>query len=221
MHRFRTIFEDLVVLTFALLGFVGGVGLLIVKGTSIPPVIYCVLLGVGISALVYRFLGGIPPGTSVAVGALKVSGSLAAIFASVLFLNGYLERQLGDRAIEEKDLVGRWSWQWAGENLYATLDFKQAQEGLTFEGTMLRARDGARDVLYQMREGRAAVSDDGRHLTLSFMVDEPGGRKYRLETVQPLRWQRSFGGLLRPDPADPGSNGIQHHTWGFSMVQER
>lgn len=213
--------QIVVVLTFALIGFVGGVGLFVAYGPAIPPVIYGLVFGVGVASLVYGFLGGISENTSFSAGAFKVGGSLAAILGVVVLLNGYLERQIDAGLIDHDDLVGRWVWQWAGENLHATLDFEKKDGELVFDGTMLRLRDGARHIVYDIKDGRAQLDAVGRTLTLSFEANEPGGRSFRLTTVQPLGRQLSFLGLLRPDPSDARTAGMRHYTWGFGMQKER
>jgi hypothetical protein len=73
-------FDNVVVLGFAISGFVGGLAVHVLFNA--PPVIVSLFLGTGVAALVYRFLGGIPPGTTATIGVFKFGGSLAALLAS-------------------------------------------------------------------------------------------------------------------------------------------
>ena len=85
-----SLFEDIVILAFAILGLGGGVALWLAKS---PPIIISVFLGIGVAALAYRFLGGISSGSSFGDGALKVGGSLGALLAAASFINSPLVQQ--------------------------------------------------------------------------------------------------------------------------------
>jgi hypothetical protein len=83
--------DEIVVAAFAIFGVVGGVFLPL--RFDIPPITISFLLATGLAALAYRFLGGIP-GTSLTVGALKLSGALAALVGIALIINNYMVGQL-------------------------------------------------------------------------------------------------------------------------------
>ncbi len=85
-----SLFEDVAILAFAILGLGGGVALWLIKS---PPILISVFLGIGVAAVVYRFLGGIASGTSFTDGALKVGGSLGALLATASFINSPLVQQ--------------------------------------------------------------------------------------------------------------------------------
>jgi hypothetical protein len=78
--------DTIVVIFFALLGFVGSV---ILYYKQAPPIIVAVFLATGVASLVYRFLGGIEKAT-INIGTLKVGGSIAALIGVAIALNGYL-----------------------------------------------------------------------------------------------------------------------------------
>ncbi len=95
LKKIRDVFsnEDLVIITVIAAGFLASAVIFIFR-LGIPPIITAVLLGTAVSALVYRFLGGIHVDTSFAVGALKVSGTMAALIGCAYFINGQLEKQI-------------------------------------------------------------------------------------------------------------------------------
>ncbi|WP_096085058.1 hypothetical protein [Agaribacterium haliotis] len=63
------------------------------KPILIPPPVISVFLGIAVSALLYRFLGGIDK-ASFTLGALKVTGSAAILIGLSWWLNGELEKYL-------------------------------------------------------------------------------------------------------------------------------
>jgi len=86
--------DEIVVAAFAFLGFGGAVFLPLKFGfSSIPPIVVSFLLATGIAALTYRYLGGIQ-GASVAIGALKLSGAIAALVGIAMLINHTLVSQV-------------------------------------------------------------------------------------------------------------------------------
>ncbi|HZR64092.1 MAG TPA: hypothetical protein VFA85_03035 [Terriglobales bacterium] len=81
--------DELVVVAFAFLG-VGGAVVLQVMSKTIAPVIVSYLLATGLAALTYRFLGGIEGTTTFTVGALKLTGALAALVGIAFLVNQQL-----------------------------------------------------------------------------------------------------------------------------------
>ena len=82
--------EDIFIIIMTLLGFLGGALLYVFK---LPAIIIATFLGMGISSLVYRFLGGLNQ-TAFQIGTLKLSGSIAALIGSIWFLNMQLADQI-------------------------------------------------------------------------------------------------------------------------------
>jgi hypothetical protein len=83
-------FENQVILITILTGFIGSVILYYLK---VPPIMIAIFLGSGIAALVFRFLGG-AAGTTMAMGTLKLSGSIAVLLGSAYYINQQLENQM-------------------------------------------------------------------------------------------------------------------------------
>ena len=83
--------DEIVVSGFAILGFAGAIFLPL--RFTIPPIEVSFLLATGLAALTYRYLGGIPAGTSFKIGALKLSGALAALVGIALLINYQLVSQ--------------------------------------------------------------------------------------------------------------------------------
>jgi len=97
--------EDSLVVIFVLLGLLGSV---ILYRTNNAPIIVSFFLATGVSALVYRFLGGIEDATLV-LGALKIGGTMAALVGIAIFVNQHLEVQ--EHVVLPPE--GRYDWQWA------------------------------------------------------------------------------------------------------------
>lgn len=81
--------EEIVVVSFTLLGFLGSVYL---HKTGNPPIIVSIFLATGVASLVYRFLGGLHGATFV-WGALKLGGAAAALLGIAVGVNHYLATQ--------------------------------------------------------------------------------------------------------------------------------
>ena len=75
--------EDWVVITLVLIGLLGGLGAAYMK---MQPVLVAVLLALGISAAIFRFLGGVE-GASLKTGTLRLGGSAAVFLAIAWFVN--------------------------------------------------------------------------------------------------------------------------------------
>ena len=82
--------EDIVIIVMAAIGFLGSAVLYLLH---IPSILIAVFLSTGLAMLVFRFLGGIKDSVF-NIGAVKLSGSLAALIACTFFINQQLERQL-------------------------------------------------------------------------------------------------------------------------------
>lgn len=86
--------DDIVVITFALLGLGGGILLPLKYGFyRIPSIDVAAMLATGIAALTYRYLGG-TQGNSFTVGAFKTVGSVAVFVGVAWFINSYLDKQI-------------------------------------------------------------------------------------------------------------------------------
>ena len=81
--------EDVVIVAVIALGFLGSI-IIYVLGWPIPALVVSILLSAAVSALVYRFLGGISQDTAFRVGALKLGGVLAALIGCGLLFTKYL-----------------------------------------------------------------------------------------------------------------------------------
>lgn len=89
---------DKVIIFSVALGLLGGVSLFYL---SAPPIIISIFLAMGVSALVYRFLGGIKPDTTITVKTITISGTLAALVGVAVIINIYLANEV---AVDINDL---------------------------------------------------------------------------------------------------------------------
>lgn len=79
-------FENTVI-AIVLFAALGGAVALKLTNPDAPPILIATLAGTGVAALVYRFLGGIAPDTSMTIGALKLGGTLAALIGVAWFID--------------------------------------------------------------------------------------------------------------------------------------
>lgn len=98
-------FEDIVVTSSVAIGILGG-GIMSLFA-KIPPIIIGIFLGMGISSLVYRFLGGITQDNSFAVKGIKLTGTVAVWIACALIINNELAKEMDKRTddIMKKELI--------------------------------------------------------------------------------------------------------------------
>ncbi|MGE5342601.1 MAG: hypothetical protein ACM3SY_14085 [Candidatus Omnitrophota bacterium] len=84
-------FEDAVVTSAAVVGIIGG-GIMSFFIKSLP-IVVAIFMGMGISSLVYRFLGGIAADNSLTLKGIKLTGTVAVWIASALIINTQLVKQ--------------------------------------------------------------------------------------------------------------------------------
>src|ERR1035437_9011788 len=106
--------EDAVVIFFSLLGLIGR-GVLYSR--KFPSIMISVFLSAGITALVYRFLGGIQ-GATFMVGALKLGGTIAVLIGVAWWIDSTRELapQQVFRLVSQQAIVGKWNWKAVGPN---------------------------------------------------------------------------------------------------------
>lgn len=83
-------FEDIVVTSSVAIGILGG-GIMSLFA-KIPPIIVGIFLGMGISSLIYRFLGGIGQDNTFAVKGIKLTGTVAVWIASAFLISTELAK---------------------------------------------------------------------------------------------------------------------------------
>ena len=81
--------ENKVILMSIVVGFFGSA---VLHFLNMPPIVVSVFLSTGIASLVYRFLGGLHV-NSFNLGAVKLSGSVAALVSCIWFINVQLVAQ--------------------------------------------------------------------------------------------------------------------------------
>ena len=93
-------FEDIVITTAAIIGMIGAT-IMVMFPDKFPPILPAVFLGMGISSLVYRFLGGISENTSLTIKGVKLAGTAAAWIGCSWLINFELVKQMGMEPGEE------------------------------------------------------------------------------------------------------------------------
>jgi hypothetical protein len=225
--------EDKVVICFSLLGLIGSVALYFLK---VPSVMISIFLSAGITALVYRFLGGIQNATF-AVGALKLGGTIAALIGIAFWVDDrldsnreYLDSQRNEweahrfHLVSDDVMVGEWEWEVIGPSSSwdGHLDFVKAGSQLTFSGkeyNVEKVPEGTkRTLILEMTNGKAALIN-GASLTLESEVqDRQYGRKFHWKSVAPFPLIPTFRGQLRPEkPDDPN---LESSPWGMMIYKK-
>jgi len=119
----RFTLDDLVITSFAFLSFTGGVLLLVFRHPPPPAAVTALLLASGLSALVYRFLGGLGPG-ELKIGALKLAGTMATLMTVFLLLYKFLPPDPPEWA----DPSGEWRFQWSEGGWAGTVTFESTRQ---------------------------------------------------------------------------------------------
>jgi hypothetical protein len=213
--------EDNVVILFSLLGLIGSVLLFFLK---CPSVMISIFLSAGITALVYRFLGGIR-GVKFGIGALKLSGTLGALVGIAWWVDGRLDEAKRFHLPSDDVLVGEWEWDVVGPSASwdGHLDFNKRGSQLVFSGkeySLEKVGQDARNVpLLDITNGTANIGE-GNSLSLESDVQELSGyrRKFHWKSTAPFSLTPAFRGELRPQkPDDPN---LESQPWGMLIYKK-
>jgi hypothetical protein len=205
-----TTFEDRVVVCFSLLALVGSAALYWLK---MPSIMISIFLSAGITAVVYRFLGGIER-TEIFLGTVKLTGTIAAMVALAVWIDGtkQLDPEFRFHLVSEDVIVGKWNWKavFPGAGWDGDLEFKKTNGQLTFDGKEYLLEKGPstaenHKLSLEMTNGKASFSSDRTKLYLESDVrDLEFNRKFHWKSVEPLVLIPAFSGLLTPErPDDP------------------
>ncbi len=99
----KIVFEDIVVTAAVTVGILGG-GLMGIFMQQ-KPIIVSIFLGMGISSLIYRFLGGISQDSSITIKGIKLTGTVAVWIACALIINSQLIKQLDIVDVGKKNFI--------------------------------------------------------------------------------------------------------------------
>jgi len=214
--------EDKVVLGFSLLGLLGSVPLYMLH---VPSIIISIFLSAGITALVYRFLGGLSEATFV-MGAMRLGGAIAAVVGVAFWINSthQLDPQQSFRLASDEAMVGEWDWQAVGPNTGwdGHLNFVKVSGKLTFTGTEYSLEKGAYGTNYkpvfEMTNGKATLINNNQLILESDVKDFIWNRTFHWKSVEPLILAQTFGGKLRPiKPDDPN---LEANPWGIQITKK-
>lgn len=192
-----------------------------------PPAVIALLASVAVSTLIYRFLGGIPTDTKVVLKTIQISGTLAALVALFLLLNGNLvKQQQMDAAFRPEELEGTWEQTypeggWRGS--YKVERDPGLPNGQLRVTGVLRKLDGGRAVeLLQVLNGSVAqATRDGMVLKLRLKVKEGmgswNGKVITWESLAPLRRKRATSGVLKVKLETEKDD--QADEWGLALMK--
>jgi hypothetical protein len=192
-----------------------------------PPAVIALLAAIAVSTLVYRFLGGIPAETKLVLKTIQLGGTLAALVALYLLLNGSLVKQQHvDGAFRPEELEGTWEQSypeggWRGS--YRLQRDPTLAVGQFRVSGVLRKVDGGRsvDLLQVLDNSIAQATKDGLALKLRLRVKDGMGswnnKVITWETLAPMRRTPATSGVLqvrlenaKEQEADP---------WGLALMK--
>jgi hypothetical protein len=76
-------------------GLLGGtISTVFFSSLSLVPIVPAIFFGLGISSLVYHFMGGIKPDTKIKIGAVTLTGTLGSLVATIWILNLVINAQI-------------------------------------------------------------------------------------------------------------------------------
>ncbi len=208
--------DEIVVAAFAFLGFGGAVFLPL--RFNIPPIVISFLLATGLAALAYRYLGGIPV-ASLAVGALKLGGSLAALVGIAILIDGYLVKEVQFRLIADDDIVGPWKWVYgrgaSSGHIYMS---KDAKGNLVFTGSQEKyATENDFRPLYTLTNGKAKLINRNALLMEADVEDHFNNTHFHWKSDSPIPLVPAFRGTMRATRED-GSE--ISSTWGIAFYKQ-
>jgi len=156
--------EDIVVIVFALLGFAGSVILFV---TIRSPIITACFLATGVASLIHRFLGGLGK-TGFTWGALKASGSLAALLGVAYLVNHYLVTQSGT----DLTAPGVYEWQYPAKGWGGHIDVAKNGSAKVYmtQQIICNGKQEEHPLLRQERDGKIEVQQNGRALGVNTPV---------------------------------------------------
>lgn len=71
--------------------------ILLTSSGSLVPIVPAIFFGLGLSSMIYKFLGGIKSDAKFQVGTIKLTGSLGALLFTIAYLNTAFEGQIKER----------------------------------------------------------------------------------------------------------------------------
>jgi hypothetical protein len=204
----RFTIEDWFIVAVVILGMGGGAFLWV---SLQPPALTSVFVAAGISALVFRFLGGLH-GSTFAFGAIRLGGSLGALMAVFYVMNYYLNEQ---KQRLDTDLAGQWKWQYVDEGWLGrfTLQTTKARNQYSVIGAV---KKGGR-ALFDIVGGTATRSGDGA-LNLDLRVKDVR------DGARDVTWRTAGGGLMMNtcfagsfNVFDSGTESSDYAPWGIAL----
>jgi hypothetical protein len=204
-----------VVAAFAFLG-VGGAVFLPIR-FHVPPIVISFLMATGVAALAYRYLGGIP-GASIAIGALKLSGALAALVGIALLINSYLPGQIQFQLITDDDIVGPWKWVYAKGTASGHIYILKDHNGnLVVDGEQDKyLTEDSHVPLYTLKNGKAKLLNRNSLILEADVEDHVNKAHIHWKADAPLVLLPAFRGTMRATRED-GS--VITDTWGIMFYK--
>jgi hypothetical protein len=216
--------EDFVVVLFSLLGLLGSAALYSLR---FPSIMISIFLSAGITAVVYRFLGG-TQGATFVVGALKLGGTAAVLIGVAWWIDSTRELapQQVFRLASQQAMVGKWNWKAVGPNTGwdGQLEFALSNGQLTFTGQeyILEAGPGGgveHKPFLEMTGGKAELTSDGTSLMLDSDAREfQYGRTFHWKSEEPLVLIPAFAGKLWPKRS--GDTNLESQPWGILITKD-
>jgi hypothetical protein len=209
--------DELVVAAFAFLGVAGAVFLPL--RFNIPPIVISFLLATGLAAFAYKYLGGIPAGTSYVTGTLKLGGALAALVGIAFAINTVLVSQVQFRLTTDDDIVGPWKWVYGrGASSGHIYIEKDSQNNLVFKGSQEKYTTENEFVpLYTLTNGKAKLVNRNSLMMEVDVEDHVNKSKFHWKSDSPIPLVPAFRGTMRATRPD-GTE--MPYTWGITFYKQ-
>jgi len=185
-----------------------------------------VLLSAGITALVYRFLGGIGNATFTLGHFLKLGGTIAALVGIAYWADATNQLQPDFHLVSNDIMIGTWEWDYAGPNsswagnLYFTRDHGK----LTFKGSEYNVEKviggEKRTLLYEMANGQATITNGNLLALESDVTDHQYNRKFHWKSVGRFVLIPAFVGELQPEKSDPKDPNLESKPYGMVIYKK-
>lgn len=153
-------YEKASILIVLVIGLLGGITLVYFEQ---PPIISSIFIALGVSTVVYHFLGGIDS-TEFNMGPIKLTGSIAALMASTWFINSNLETQI--EKIGEANINSRYELFNSNKRLLGKLPIEKYKLSLNKDSELIEVYLNDSIRLGELKLGDLKLNQDRKITTL-------------------------------------------------------
>jgi hypothetical protein len=179
-------------------------------GFDLPPLIISVSLAAAIAVLVFRFLGGIGPGTTFRMGVFKAGGSLGALIGSAFLFNAVLQDYEDGKVTLGNMFSPHWE-QWIALDRVTGVPVKVDIKGLE-ESLDVPVESPFRRLLLSIKTGGVVVPESSQDFVLGVLNESE---------LDELTHEIKFDNFLVTDELKAGSSPIDLNPIPFRFTTKR